>query len=351
MKTPRVSLDALALFTRQFSAMLDAGIPLAQALAFFSEGDDGKLPQVIGTVYSRVVTGSPLSHALRGFPTIFSEVYVALVETGENSGRLTGTFRRLSELLEKQVRMQKRLIASLTYPAVLLVVSLSCIAVFVLFILPMIEPVFRSLNVELPLPTRILLGFRTFFLPICALLALLAGAAWFGRPAWQGYLERNVVLHRQLARFPLKLPLVGPVLRKIIVSRVLYAMATMLEAGMTLVNALSRSAAVAGNEWVKHRVGVVARGLIIDGDSVSQAFFASEVFPESAIALVAVGEESSNLVGMIQYTATMHEEDADAALTMVSQALEPLLMGAMGIVVGFIVVASMLPLLELVRTL
>lgn len=350
MKQPRVSLDSLALFTRQFSAMLEAGIPMAQALAFFSEEED-KLSKVIGGVYARVLAGSPLSHGLRLFPSVFSEVYVALVETAESSGRLVSTFQQLSALMEKQVRMQKRLIASLTYPAVLLAVSLCCIFIFVLFILPMIEPVFRSLNVELPLPTRILLGFRTFFVPICALLVLLGLGAWFGRPAWQGYLEKNVLLRRQLARLPLELPLVGPVLRKIIVSRVLYAMATMLDTGMTLVNALSRSAAVAGNEWVKHRVGVVARGLVIDGDTVAQAFQAAEVFPDSAVALVKVGEESSALVRMIQYTAAMHEEDADAALTVASQALEPILMGVMGIIVGFIVVASMLPLLELVRTL
>lgn len=351
MRARRVSLDALALFTRQFSAMLEAGIPLAQALDFFSEDDDGALAPVIGDVSRRVISGSPLSYALRFHPRVFSEVYVALVETGENSGRLVTLFRRLSELLEKQVRMQKRLIASLTYPAILLAVSVACIALFVLFILPMIEPVFRSLNVTLPLPTRILLGFRTFFLPCCGAAVLLALGAWWGRPHWHAYLERNEVLDRKLARVPLELPLVGPVLRKLIVSRVLYALATMLDAGMTLVAALDKSSGTAGNEWVKHRVGVVARGLIIDGDTVAQAFFASEVFSPSAVALVAIGEETSSLGRMIQYTAAMHEEDAETALTMVSQALEPLLMAGMGVVVGFIVVASMLPLLELVKTL
>jgi len=347
----RVSLEALSLFTRQFSAMLDAGIPLAQALAFFSEGEGGPLPKTMAEVTARVVSGAPLSLALRSHPEVFSEVYVALVETGESSGRIVTIFQRLSDLLEKQVRMRKKLVATLTYPAILLTVSLLCIAVFVLFILPMIEPVFRSLRVQLPLPTRILLGFRTFFGPACLGTGLLSLAAWLGRPHWRAYLERNDVLHRQLAHFPLQLPLVGPVLQKLIVARVLYALASMLEAGIGLVQALGRCGAVSGNEWVKHRIGVVARGLIVDGDTVSQAFYASQVFPPSAVALVAIGEETSSLGRMLQYTASMHEEDAEAALTMASQALEPLLMAGMGVIVGFIVVSAMLPLLQLVSTL
>lgn len=348
-RPPKVGLEALSVFTRQLSAMIDAGIPIPRALSFFAEGEpDGDLRDVIGAVSDKVMSGVRLSHALRSFPGIFSDVYVALVETGENSGQISGILQRLADLLEKHLKMQKRIVATLTYPVILLLVSMLCIAVFVLFILPMVEPMFKGMNIALPLPTRILLASRLLLLP--TVLALLIGgfAMWAGRPAIRAYLRSNRDLRNSLAMIPMRMPLVGPVFRKVVTSRILYAMATMLEAGMTLVSAITKCAPVAGNSYIEERM-MVAKKVIVDGESVAQAFHESGVFPETAVQLITVGEETSTLATMVQYVAAMYEEDADLALTDMANMLEPLLMGGMGLIVGFIVVSAMLPTLQLIN--
>lgn len=348
-RPPSVGLESLAVFTRQMSAMIDAGIPIPRALSFFSEGEpDGDLREVIGKIADKVFSGVRMSHAMRSYPKVFSEVYVSLVETGESSGQIGSILQQLAELLEKQLKMQKRIVATLTYPVILLCVSLLCIGVFVLFILPMIEPMFKGMNIALPWPTRVLLASRLVAGPAVAAGLLAAFLAWAGRPAWRNYLADHEPLRMRLAHLPLRLPLAGPVMRKIATSRILFAMATMLEAGMTLVGAMNRCAGVTGNFWIQHRMAL-AKAAIIDGETVAHAFEISEVFPETAVQLLTVGEETSSLSTMVRYVAAMYEEDADMALTDMANMLEPLLMGGMGIIVGFIVISAMLPTLQLIN--
>ncbi len=350
-RPPTISSEELSIFTRQFSAMIDAGIPIPRALAFFAEGaEQGGVRQIIEGCADKVMAGSRLSHAMRSYPQVFSEVYISLIETGENSGQIGTLLNRLADLLEKQQRMQKKVIATLTYPCILLLVSMLCVLVFIFMILPMIEPMFLSMKIDLPLPTRILLASRTLLVPGVSLTILAALAGWIFRPYVRAYLNKNKPLKLRLAQYPLLIPIFGQVARKIAVSRVLYSMSTMLDAGMTLVAAVQRASSVSGNAWIFDRM-LLCKAAIVEGKTVAQSLRVTEVFPESAIQLITIGEETSNLATMVGYVANMYEEDADLALTDMANMLEPLLMGGMGLIVGFIVLSAMLPTLQLINSL
>ncbi|MCW5872928.1 MAG: type II secretion system F family protein, partial [Candidatus Eremiobacteraeota bacterium] len=348
-RPPRVSTEDLAVFTRQFSAMLDAGIPIARALTFFGEGlSGGDLCTVVEGMSYKVNSGTRLSHAMRSYPRIFSEVYISLIETGEESGQLSTTLHRLADLMEKQLKMHKRVVAALTYPVILLLVSLACICVFIFVILPQIEPMFLGMNIALPLPTRILLASRNLMLPALTLLVLGGLLSWIFRPFISAFLARKPDLRKKLHRAPLFWPVFGPVMRKIAVARILYSLYSMLDSGMTLVAAITRSANVTGNFWITEQMQV-SKAAIVDGETVAAAFEASEVFPAACTQLITIGEETSSLATIVKYVADMYDEDADMALTDMTNMLEPLLMGGMGLIVGFIVISAMLPTLELIN--
>lgn len=345
----KVTTEDLSVFTRQLSAMLDAGIPIARALHFFSEGiSGGDLTEVVESLNHRVNSGSRLSHAMRGYPHVFSDVYVSLVETGEESGQLSVAMQRLADLLEKQVKMHKRIVATITYPVILLCVSVLLICGFIFGILPMIEPMFTSMNVTLPLPTRILLASRLAMMPIATTLVVGAAFFWLFQPLIQQFLEKRPVLRKKVAKAPLYWPLVGPVIRKVAVARILYSMATMLEAGMTLVHSIARSSRVTGNFWIEEQMAI-SKSAVIDGETIADAFGASEIFPAQSLQLITIGEETSSLSTMVKYVADMYDEDADMALTNMANMMEPLLMGGMGIIAGFVVISAILPTLELIN--
>lgn len=346
----KVSLEQVTLFTRQLSAMLDAGIPLASALNFFAESyDRNALTAVLEQVSQDISSGSRLSQAMRKHPQAFSEIYSSLVETGEESGTLNVVLSRLTELLGKQLDLQQRLAAALTYPCVLLTVSALAIFGFVCFILPMLEPVFLGMKVALPLPTRMLLMTRILFLPGAFLSALLASGAWLGQPWIRLYFKRNPEMRIRLARIPLRIPGLGSIVQKICCSRVLYSMATMLEAGMGLVPAVRRSAAVAGNAYLTDRL-LKANVEIRDGTPVGEAFELTEAMPRMATSVISVGEEASGLSTMIKFAAKIYEEETELAITDLTNLIEPVMMCGLGLIVGFIVMASILPTISLIQS-
>lgn len=345
----RANLEELSVFTRQLSAMLDAGIPIARALNFFGEGmTGGDLVEVVDSLNTKVNSGARLSHAMRSFPLVFSDVYVSLVETGEESGQLSVGFQRLADLLEKQNKMQKRIIATITYPAILFCVSILLVGGFIFGILPMLEPMFRDMGVTLPLPTRIMLASRLVMMPFVVTILLSAFLIWLFYPTTQRILEKKPRWRKKLAKAPLDMPLAGPVIRKIAVARILYSMATMLEAGMTLVSSITRSSRVTGNFWIEEQM-VLTKAAVVDGETVAEAFAVSEIFPAQSLQLMTIGEETSSLSTMVKYVAEMYDEDADMALTNAANMLEPLLMGGMGIIAGFVVISAILPTLELIN--
>ncbi len=330
--------------------MLNSGIPLHRVLEFYSDSDDTDLARVVGDLAYKVQTGHTFSRAMRNYPTVFSPVFIGLAETGEQSGRINEAFDRLAELLEKQTAMQKKLVAATTYPAILLTVSLAAIAGFVYFVLPMMLPLFQSLEVELPLPTKILLMSR-YFVPIgfTVLVGFLVGS-WLGKPWIRRYFLQNPHVKMALHSVPLRLPVIGNLTRKIVTVRILRSMATMLDAGLAMVPTLRRCGIVAGNAVIEYRLGQ-ATVEIMDGSTVAEAMQKYDVFPEGAIQMLNVGEESADLIAMISHVAEFYDSEVELAITDMANLLEPLIMVVMGFIVGFIVLSAILPTVQLLQTL
>lgn len=347
---PKVSSDELVIFTRQLAAMLSSGIPLHNALEFHADADEGDLSRVMEDVAYKVATGHTFSRAMRHYPRIFNSVYIGLAETGEQSGQITTTFERLADMLEKQADMRKKVISTVTYPIVLFVVSTIAVAGFVYFVLPLMVPLFENLGVELPLPTRILLMARTL-MPLAFLLAFVGIIGqWLGKPWLRRYFQENKAVQMRLHNIPLNLPVVGTIYSKLVTARVLYSMATMLDAGLTMVQVIRRSATVAGNAVVEARLER-ANKEIIDGSTIFEAMSIHRVFPPSALQMLSVGEESADLTGMIRHVADFYDSEVEIALADFAAIIEPLIMIIMGIIVGFIVLSAVLPTVQLLQQL
>ncbi|MBI3929437.1 MAG: type II secretion system F family protein [Armatimonadetes bacterium] len=338
------------MFTRQLAAMLSAGIQLHQALLFYAQGDTSPLCQVMEKTAARLAAGSSLSQALRRHPAVFSPVYVGLVEVGESSGKLVHVFNRLADLLEKQVTMRKRVSAVLTYPAILLLISVLAMLSFLLFVLPMMAPIFESLRIPMPLATRILLASR-IVIPVGGVILLLAAAVlWLARPWLRRYYREHPAALRRLHQVPLSMPVLGAVLLKLITARVLYSLATMLDAGLTLVSSLHRAAGVAGNAGIAARMEDATRD-VIEGRSVAEALKRHRVFPSGAVQLISVGEESAGLNAMLRHIASIYDAEVELALMNLAAVVEPVIMVTMGALVAFVVLSAVLPTIYLLNNL
>lgn len=347
----RVPLREVAAFTRQVATMVAAGIPVHQILIHAAEGDKkSRLCPIVREVARRVSSGSSLSDAMRLFTGVFSPVYVGLIETGESSGHLHQIFQKLADLQEREVALRHRIQATLTYPVILLSVSVVGVMAFIYFVLPLMVDLFASLHLEMPWPTRMLLMSR-FAIPVM-LVTVLTGAVtgWLMRKSLRGFFNAHPDLEVRLAAIPLRMSTVGPVLEKLIAARVLYAMATMLESGLTLVPTLARVASVSGNAFFANRLER-ARLQLVAGATVYEALSVHRVFPPAALHLLSAGEEAADLPKMVRYVANYYEEEVGLALEHLVTVLEPAVMLGMGGLVAFVTLSSVLPTVQLLQNL
>ena len=342
-----LSRYTLSVVTRQMAAMLKAGIGLHQAVSFCAESDPEAAP-VLNDVCDKIGAGYSLSGALKEYPGSFDPVFVGLVHAGELSGRLTEMLGKLADMLERELELRKRVIAVITYPAMLMAVSVLGTLGFIFFVLPQLTPMFLDLKVDLPLPTKILLSLRTVLLPLTVTFATLCLLVFAMRSRIETYVAARPFLARRLAYFPLALPVLGPVYDKMVTARVLYSMAVMLEVGVTMNQALARAEGTSGNAYVGYRLSK-ARMDLAEGASVAECFQNHSVFPETALQLISAGEESARLVDMFSYIARHFDDEVEQAMTTAAGLLEPIIMVVMGLVVGFITIAAALPTIKLLQ--
>ncbi len=346
----KISGEDLTIFTRQLATMLGSGIPLHQALIYYGEASEGDLPFVIRNVAAQVASGHTFSNAMRAYPQIFSSIYVGLADMGEQSGQIVTAYRRLADLMERQTNMQKKVVSALTYPCVLLVVSLGAIFGFVYFVLPMMAPMFAMAGGDMPLPTRMLLATRTV-VPILSIGTIVGVFGfWLSKPWRKRYFQDHPERARQIARIPLMLPVVSGIYSKLNTARVLYSMSTMLDAGLTMTATLKRAAQASGNAFITYRLNK-ATEQIMEGASLAEALQVYQVFPIGAIQMLAVGEESANLSNMVTHVADLYDSEVELALNDIASVIEPIIMIVMGLVVGFIVLAAVLPTVQLIQNL
>lgn len=345
----RVSSHDVAIFTRQFLAMLDAGVPLHRALDMYARGDDEKLGRVIDEVANKVVAGSTLSNALSHFPRVFSPVYIGITRAGESSGRLNVMLGQLAVLLERQDNLRRKIVSSLTYPAFLLAACVLCSATFMFYILPAMGPLYNTLGVPLPWPTRFLVGLGELlknwhtWAAVAALALFTAIYLW---PAWRRRLARDLVLRARVHQQLLEIPLLGHVLRKMIHARLLFTLATLLEVGIPAATSLVMVREVAGNQAVQNGLRLSCQRLE-EGCTLAECL--NNILPAGAVAMLTVGEESSDLTRAANFVARVYEEDAEMAVDYFVALSEPLIMAGMGAVATFLILALILPIISLLQ--
>ncbi len=341
----RVPMKDVVIFTRQFSTMINAGLPLVQALDILAKQSDNKaLQQVTRAVVFDVESGTTVSDALGRHPKVFTDLYVNMVAAGEAGGILDTILMRLATFLEKADALMRKVKGAMIYPAVISAVALICVTVLLWKVIPVFEGMFASVNLELPLPTRVVVGLSRFVNHYW--WAVFGGAAGAGFLVKQYYAtpDGKLVIDRLL----LKVPVLGDVLRKAAVSRFTRTLGTLIASGVSILDGLEITARTAGNRVVQDAI-LASRTSIAGGDTIAAPLAKSQVFPPMVISMIAVGEQTGGLDEMLTKIADFYDNEVDAAVGALLSLLEPLMIVVLGVVVGGMVVAMYLPIFDMIN--
>jgi type IV pilus assembly protein PilC len=335
----------LAIFTRQFSVMIDAGLPLVQCLEILAGQQENKIFQkVLINTREMVEGGSTLSAAMKASPKVFDPLYTNMVEAGETGGILDTILQRLSAYIEKNVKLQRAVKSAMVYPVGVISVAGGVITLLLWKVVPIFATLFAGLGVELPLPTRIVIGLSNFIGSYFGLLILvgLVGSI-FALKAWYGTPQGKFALDSLI----LKLPVLGLLMRKIAVARFTRTLGTLISSGVPILEGLDITARTAGNAVVERALVRVRRSLE-EGKSLTEPLKESDVFPGMVTQMIGVGEQTGAMDAMLQKIADFYEEEVDAAVKDLLTALEPIMIVFLGLVVGGVVISMYLPLFTVI---
>jgi type IV pilus assembly protein PilC len=340
-----VKTKELAIFTRQFSVMIDAGLPLVQCLEILASQQENKVFQkVLTATRGQVEGGATLSAAMRSSPKVFDSLYVNMVEAGETGGIIDTILQRLSTYIEKNVKLQRAVKSALVYPVGVLTVAGGVITLLLWKVVPIFATLFAGLGVDLPLPTKIVIALSNFigsYFGLVILAGVIGGI--FGLKVWYQTPQGRMVLDTIV----LKLPVIGPLMRKIAVARFTRTLGTLISSGVPILEGLDITAKTAGNAVVEQALQKVRRSLE-EGKSLTEPLKESEVFPGMVTQMIAVGEQTGAMDAMLQKIADFYEEEVDAAVKDLLTALEPIMIVFLGVVVGGVVISMYLPLFSLI---
>jgi type IV pilus assembly protein PilC len=335
----------VVIFTRQFSTMINSGLPLVQALTILAEQTDNKsLAEVTKKVVFDVESGNTVADALSKHPKAFTNLYVNMVAAGEAGGILDTILMRLATFLEKNDALVRKVKGAMIYPSVIMSVAAIAIIVLLLFVIPVFESMFASVGQALPLPTRIVIGASRFLKSYWWMVfGGMAGAAFLLR---RYYASNNGKL--VIDRLMLKMPVLGDVLRKSAVSRFTRTLGTLISSGVSILEGLEITAKTAGNRVIQDAI-MASRASIAGGDTIAQPLQKSKVFPPMVISMIAVGEQTGGLDEMLSKIADFYDEEVDAAVSNLLSLLEPIMIVFLGVVVGGMVVAMYLPIFDMIN--
>jgi type IV pilus assembly protein PilC len=341
----RVRTRDIVIFTRQFSTMINSGLPLVQALDILSKQTDNKaLASVTREVVFDVESGHTLADALRKHPKAFSELYVNMVAAGEAGGILDTILMRLATFMEKNDALVRKVKGAMIYPGVIMSVAFIAVTTLLLFVIPVFQKMFGSVGLALPMPTRIVIGASSL---LKSYWWLLGGAGTAGVMFLTKYYHTPDGKLR-LDRMLLRVPILGDVLRKSAVSRFTRTLGTLISSGVSILDGLEITAKTAGNRVIQDAI-MASRASIAGGDTIAQPLAKSKVFPPMVISMISVGEQTGGLDEMLSKIADFYDEEVDAAVTGLLAALEPLMIVFLGVVVGGMVVAMYLPIFDMIN--
>lgn len=334
----------IAVFTRQLSTMMRAGVPLLQAFDIVGRGSNNpRMTKMLADIRGDVETGTSLSQAFRKFPLYFDSLYCNLVEAGEAAGILDTLLDRLAIYQEKTMALKAKIKSALIYPVAVLVVAFIVIVVIMLFVIPVFENVFQSFGAELPAPTMFVIGMSKVFTKYWwAIFGFLGGGIYFFMESW----KRSENMQRTMDRLLLKVPVFGELVNKASVARWTRTLSTMFAAGVPLVEALDSVGGAAGNAVFKDATEQIQKD-VSTGASLTSSMEMSGVFPTMVLQMCAIGEESGALDGMLGKAAEFYEQEVDEAVAGISSLMEPFIITILGTVIGGIVVAMYLPIFKL----
>ncbi len=339
-----ITTGDIALFSRQLATMLAAGIPLVQAFEIVGNGhENAAMQKLILAIKSDVEGGSALAEALAKHPLYFDDLFVNLVEAGEQAGALESLLDKVATYKEKTEAIKKKIKKALTYPAAVLVVAFVVTTILLIFVIPSFEDLFRGFGADLPTFTRMVIDLSAFVRTQGWYLATLIGGAV---ATFLYFKKRSRKMRHYLDRMMLKLPIIGPILQKAAIARYARTLSTMFAAGVPLVEAMESVAGATGNIVYEEAV-LTMRDEVATGQRLQQAMENTGLFPNMVTQMIAVGEESGSLDEMSAKVADFFEDDVDNAVDNLSSLLEPMIMAILGVLVGGLVVAMYLPIFKL----
>ncbi|HKM82899.1 MAG TPA: type II secretion system F family protein [Candidatus Acidoferrum sp.] len=340
-----VNAKELAVFTRQFSVMIDAGLPLVQCLEILGSQQENKTFQKVLTgTRSAVESGSTLSAAMKQYPKVFDALYSNMVEAGETGGILDTILQRLSTYIEKNVKLQRAVKSAMVYPIGVLTIAGGVIILLLWKVVPVFATLFAGMGVDLPLPTKIVIASSHFVGSIFGLLILVGFVAIvIGLKVWHGTPQGRLAIDSVI----LKLPVLGILMRKIAVGRFTRTLGTLIASGVPILEGLDITAKTSGNAVVEKALNKVRKSLE-EGKSLTEPLKESEVFPGMVTQMIAVGEQTGAMDAMLQKIADFYEDEVDAAVKDLLTALEPIMIVILGGVVGGVVISMYLPLFSLI---
>jgi len=339
-----INEKTLAIFTRQFSVMIDAGLPLVQCLQILGEQQDNKAFQrIVLQVREDVESGSSLANAMKKHPQAFSELYVNMVAAGEAGGILDTILQRLATYIEKAARLKAQVKAAMIYP--ISVISIAMLVVYIILwkVIPVFGALFTSLGAELPLPTRIVVALSKFISRFWWLIAGLVVAGVIAIRRYYATEQGRLVIDSLL----LKAPILGLVLRKIAVARFCRTLGTLLSAGVPVLESLDITARTSGNAVIERSI-LEVRKAVEEGKNLADPLKTTNQFPPMVVQMISVGEATGAMDTMLGKIAEFYEDEVDTAVAGMMKLIEPILIFFLGVVIGGIVIAMYLPMFDLI---
>ncbi len=342
-KGKRVSAKNLVLFSRQLSTLVSAGVPIVQGLGILVEQIENKVfKQVIGDVKTDIEGGLSIADSMAKYPTVFDELYVGMVRSGETGGVLDIILERLSAYLESTSKLIGKVKSAMVYPTLVSLVAIGITVFMLVAVIPTFKTVFTAFGGELPLPTQILIGISEFLRKFILIFVIGTVVVLF---ALRQYIKTEKG-SRVWDSFLLKLPVFGPLIRKVAIAKFSRTLGTLIKSGVPILDAISTTGKTAGNKIVEDAV-MSARENIREGERIAAPLKESGVFPPMVTQMISVGEETGALDNMLHKVADFYDQEVEVAVAGLTSMIEPLIIVVMGVVIGAMVIAMFLPIFEL----
>jgi type IV pilus assembly protein PilC len=334
----------IAIFTRQLSTMMRAGVPLIQSFDIVARGStNARMTRLLTDIRSDIETGTSLSAAFRKYPLYFDALYCNLVEAGEAGGILETLLDRLAMYQEKTMAIKNKIKSALIYPIAVLVVAFVVLTVIMIFVIPAFEDVFKSFGADLPAPTLVVIAMSKFFTHYWYLIfGVIFGGVYFFMQSWR----RSIKMQKYMDRLLLKVPVFGSLVNKSSIARWTRTLSTMFAAGVPLVEALDSVGGASGNAVFQEATEKIQKD-VSTGSALTTSMQATGVFPVMVLQMCAIGEESGSLDAMLGKAAEFYEDEVDEAVKGLSSLMEPFIIVILGVLIGGIVISMYLPIFKL----